>query len=73
MCMWLQVHDLRLLLYDTYILDHVYLTEFVINGNKCFDLIWTQKVVVREVAGRDGIGARSMQAAGNFPSLNYAF
>lgn len=56
-----------------YILEYVYLTEFVINDIKRFDLIITQKVVVREVAGRDGIGARSMQAAGNFPSLNYAF
>lgn len=56
-----------------YILDYVYLTEFVSNDIKRFDLIRTQKVVVREVACRDGIGARSMQAAGNFPSLNYAF
>lgn len=55
-----------------YILEYVYLTEFVTNDIKRFDLIRTQKVVVREVAGRDGIGARSMQAAGNFPSLNYA-
>lgn len=56
-----------------YILEYVYLTEFVTNDIKRFDLIRTQKVVVREVAGRDGIGARSLQAAGNFPSLNYAF
>lgn len=56
-----------------YILDYDYLTEFVINDIKRFDLIRTQKVVVIEVAGRDGIGARSMLAAGNFPSLNYAF
>lgn len=56
-----------------YILEYVYLTEFVTNDIKRFDLIRTEKVVVREVAGRDGIGARSMQAAGNFPSLNYAF
>lgn len=54
-------------------LDYDYLTEFVINDIKRFDLIRTQKVVEIEVAGRDGIGARSMLAAGNFPSLNYAF
>lgn len=53
MCTRLQVHDFMF-----YILDYVYLTEFVINDIKRFDLIRTQKVVVRErkVAGRDGIG-----------------
>lgn len=68
MCTRRQVHDFLF-----YILEYVYLNEFVINDIKRFDLIRKENVVVREVADRDGIGARSMQAAGNFPRLNYAF